>query len=158
MDSINDVPVLIRREIEARLATPLIRAFAREFGEERTYAIVREVVASAARAAGGAMKEAVGGNTLGHLKAGLAAMNSGDSLRSEFTQSTPACLKMNVTSCKYADMYRSLGLEDLGSMLSCERDASLFEGFNSSIRFTRTKTILNGEDCCDFCMRLQNEE
>ena len=47
-------------------------------------------------------------------------------------------------------MYESLGLSELGAMLSCGRDAALIEGFNSNISFERTQTILGGASHCDF--------
>ena len=36
------LPLLERREIEARIVGPLLRAFAAEIGQERTLAIVRK--------------------------------------------------------------------------------------------------------------------
>ena len=50
-------------------------------------------------------------------------------------------LSFNVTRCRYAEMYRALGLGDLGSSLSCQRDFSLIEGFNPAIELSRTQTI-----------------
>ena len=60
----------------------------------------------------------------------------------------------DVTRCRYAEMYRSLGLTDLGATLSCNRDGSLIEGFNPNVRFTRTQTIMSGADNCDFHFEL----
>jgi hypothetical protein len=47
-------------------------------------------------------------------------------------------------------MYRALGIPELGAVLSCNRDASLIEGFNPEVRFVRTQTIMQGAPCCDF--------
>ena len=59
-------------------------------------------------------------------------------------------LAYNVTRCGYADMYRQLGLAELGKTLSCGRDFALIEGFNPEISLTRTQTILDGASYCDF--------
>ena len=59
-------------------------------------------------------------------------------------------LSFNVTRCRYAEMYRALGLADLGSSLSCQRDFSLVEGFNPAIGLTRTQTLMEGASHCDF--------
>lgn len=40
METIKDVPLILRREIEALIAAPLIEAFAKEFGWEKTEKIV----------------------------------------------------------------------------------------------------------------------
>ena len=63
---------------------------------------------------------------------------------------TDETFAFDVTRCRYAEMYRSLGMEDLGATLSCNRDGSLIEGFNPNVRFTRTRTIMSGADHCDF--------
>ncbi len=61
----------------------------------------------------------------------------------------------DVTRCRYAEMYRSLGMEDLGATLSCNRDGALIEGFNPNVEFTRTQTIMGGADRCDFRFSLR---
>lgn len=61
----------------------------------------------------------------------------------------------NVTRCRYAEMYRALGLEELGATLSCNRDAALIEGFNQNLQLTRTQTIMQGAPYCDFRYSLQ---
>jgi hypothetical protein len=62
----------------------------------------------------------------------------------------------NVTRCRYAEMYRSLGIPELGAILSCSRDAALIQGFNPDIRLERTQTILEGAPICDFRYNLGN--
>ena len=54
------------------------------------------------------------------------------------------------TRCRYAEMYRSLGIAEVGALLSCNRDFSLVEGFNPDIALTRTQTIMQGASHCDF--------
>jgi hypothetical protein len=59
-------------------------------------------------------------------------------------------LEFDVTRCRYAEMYRSLGIGELGAILSCSRDAALIEGLNPTFDLTRTHTIMDGASCCDF--------
>jgi hypothetical protein len=66
-------------------------------------------------------------------------------------------LDFNVTRCRYAELYRALGLEDLGGLLSCGRDAAMIEGFNPDVELTRTQTIMEGASHCDFRYRLRGE-
>jgi len=65
-------------------------------------------------------------------------------------EQTPARFSFDVTRCRYAEMYRALGLQDLGEVLSCSRDFSLVEGFNPGIRLRRTQTVMRGAPHCDF--------
>ncbi len=62
----------------------------------------------------------------------------------------------NVTRCRYAEMYRELGIPHLGPVLSCARDFALIEGFNPLIRLTRTQTLMDGAPTCDFRYRLDD--
>ena len=62
-------------------------------------------------------------------------------------------LYYNVTRCRYAEMYRELGIPELGAILSCNRDAALIEGFNPLVQLTRTQTLLGGASHCDFRYR-----
>jgi hypothetical protein len=55
-------------------------------------------------------------------------------------------------------MYQALGLADLGSSLSCQRDFALIEGFNPSIRLSRTQTIMEGAKFCDFRFRKEHDD
>jgi hypothetical protein len=59
-------------------------------------------------------------------------------------------LSFNVTRCRYAEMYRALGIPELGALLSCNRDFALVEGFNRDVELTRTQTIMDGATHCDF--------
>ena len=66
------------------------------------------------------------------------------------SRSPPDRLDFDVTRCRYAEMYRALGLADLGGTLSCCRDFALIEGFNPEVTLTRTQTIMEGATHCDF--------
>ena len=57
VDRLNAVGVLTRREIEARILTPVVNALGQEFGRERVIEIVRDVIVGLAREQGRAMAE-----------------------------------------------------------------------------------------------------
>lgn len=147
---LSKIGVLARREIEARIAGPLIRAFMKETGETRGLEIVEEVIVSLARESGEMLREFVGGNGLEDFAKGMSLWSQDDAVTFDLVEMTPEKITMNVTRCRYAEMYRELGMADLGFTLSCARDFSLVEGFNPSIKLKRTKTLLEGADHCDF--------
>jgi fumarate reductase iron-sulfur subunit len=152
---IGSVPTLTRREIEALIAVPLIKAFAEEFGKEETLKVVEKAMGSLARAAGTALKNMAGGDTLEdfHNKV-MPLFGQGGALEVEVLEATPTHVAFNVTRCRYAEMYRKHGLGDFGYILSCARDFPLIEGFNPKIKFTRTQTVMEGADFCDFRLSL----
>lgn len=144
---------LQRREIEARIVGPLIRAVEAEIGRERTLVLLRGVIAGLAREAGAAMAREFGEASLTAFAGCLDRWSAGGALEIEVLESSPERLDFNVKRCRYAELYRALGLDDLGSSLSCQRDFALIEGFNPDIRLTRTQTIMEGAPHCDFRFR-----
>ena len=154
-DTLNEIGVLKRREIEARILAPLINAFATEFGRERVIEIAKRVIVEIARQQGKALADQMGGNTLAHFAGSKDAWVKGGALETQVLQVTDTAYDFNVTRCRYADMYRDLGIPELGSVLSCGRDFALGGGFNQNLKLTRTQTIMEGAPFCDFRYRIE---
>jgi fumarate reductase iron-sulfur subunit len=148
------IDILDRRKIEAQIAGPLIKAFIEEFGEEKALAVVRKVIGRLARQSGMDLAKALGGNTMADLARGLTAWAKGDAYEMEVISLSETGYIYNITRCRYAEMYKEIGLADLGVILSCGRDFELISGFNPKMKLTRTKTIMEGHDCCDFRITL----
>jgi L-2-amino-thiazoline-4-carboxylic acid hydrolase len=151
---LNAIGVLKRRTIEARVIAPLLDAMAAEFGKERVLEITRRVVIEIARTQGAGLATAVGGNSLPHFAGTLDRWTADDALRTEVLDQSAEAFSYNVTRCRYAEMYRELGIPELGAILSCNRDAALIEGFNPDVELTRTQTLMGGASHCDFRYRL----
>ena len=149
-DNLNEIGVLKRREIEARILMPVLEALGSEFGRERVIETARRVIIDVARAQGKALAERMGGDSLGLFATALEDWKKGDAYRMDVLEQTDEKLSFNVTRCRYAELYRSLGIPELGALLSCNRDFSLAEGFNPEIDLTRTQTIMQGASHCDF--------
>jgi len=150
----NPISILDRRKIEAQIAGPLIKAFIEEIGEEKALAVVHSVIGKLARQSGMELAKALGGNTMADLARGLTAWAKGDAYEMEVITLTETEYVYNITRCRYAEMYKDIGLADLGVILSCGRDFELIAGFNPKMTLTRTKTIMEGSNCCDFLIRL----
>jgi L-2-amino-thiazoline-4-carboxylic acid hydrolase len=149
------VTLIQQREIEARIVGPLVSAFAAELGQERVLAIVGRVIRELARQSGAELARCLGEQTLDALAQSLERWRDDNALEIDVLEQTPNRLSFNVTRCRYAEMYRALGLAELGGSLSCQRDFALAEGFNPDIRLTRTQTIMEGAAYCDFRFRLE---
>jgi hypothetical protein len=149
-DPLNAVGVLTRREIEARVLGPVVEALGREFDRDRVVEIVRGVIVNLAREQGRALAAAAPDASLDSFAATLEPWTRDDAMRIDIVEQSAERFGFNVTRCRYAEMYRALGIPELGAVLSCNRDAALIEGFNPGIRLTRTQTIMQGAPCCDF--------
>lgn len=148
------ISILDRRKIEAQISGPLIKAFIEEIGEDKALAVVRSVIGKLARQSGMDLAKALGGNTMADLARGLTAWAKGDAYDMEGITLSATEYAYNITRCRYAEMYKAIGMADLGVILSCGRDFELISGFNPKMKLTRTKTIMEGWDCCDFRIKL----
>ena len=151
------ISILDRRRIEAQIAGPLIKAFIEDLGEEKALSVVRRVIGQLARQSGKDLAKALGGTTMTDLARGLMAWAKGDAYEMEVISLTETEYIYNITRCRYAEMYKEIGLADLGVVLSCGRDFELISGFNPKMKLARTKTIMQGYDCCDFRISFQEE-
>jgi hypothetical protein len=153
-NDLSKISILTRREIEARIAGPLIRAFIEEFDEEKVLQIVNRLIESVALESGMELAQKMGNNTIGDFTKGMSAWKAGGALEIEDLELTESKYNFDVTRCRFADMYKELGMEDLGFVLSCSRDFALIEGFNPRMKLFRGKTIMEGHDRCDFRITL----
>ena len=153
-DTLNEIGVLKRREIEARIVAPLLERLGEEFGREEVMRVARDVVVGVAAEQGAALADAAGGNDLVSFAGTLDAWTKGDALEIDVIEQSPDRYAFNVTRCGYAEMYKALGIPELGAMLSCERDGSLMDGFNADIEFSRSQTIMGGASHCDFLYQI----
>ena len=154
-DNLNEIGVLKRREIEARVLMPVLEALGAKFGREQVFETARNVIIDVARAQGKELAGRMGGDSLGHFATALEDWKKGDAYRMDVLEQTEEKFSFNVTRCRYAEMYRALGIPEVGALLSCNRDFSLVEGFNPAVKLTRTQTVMEGASHCDFRFELR---
>ena len=82
----------------------------------------------------------------------------GDALTIEVMEKSDTRYRYNVTRCKYAEMYRDMGLGEIGHLLSCQRDGTFCEGYDDRIKLKRTQTIMQGATHCDFDYTFEKEQ
>jgi predicted ArsR family transcriptional regulator len=68
----------------------------------------------------------------------------------EYTvEETGSGFQINCTKCPHIEMAKRLGIMEEMFYTICEADSFIAEGFNPNIGFKRTKTLMQGDDCCD---------
>jgi L-2-amino-thiazoline-4-carboxylic acid hydrolase len=147
---LSNIGILVRREIEARIVGPLAKEFIKELGEEKTTAIVKTTIVDLARESGRDLAKWVGGNGLEEFKNGFELWTRDNALEIDVIDQSETRFSFNVTRCRYAEMYKEIGIPQLGKVMSCARDYAMIEGFNPDIKLARTQTIMEGADYCDF--------
>jgi predicted ArsR family transcriptional regulator len=64
-------------------------------------------------------------------------------------EKTDEGVQMHVTQCPFADFARETDNAKWAYRLYCASDPHIVTGFNPQIGFRRTKTLVEGDDCCD---------
>ncbi len=152
------IGVLTRREVEARILEPMIDALGAKFGRENVLAIVKDTIVKIASDHGAALRQHMGGNSLKHFAASLKYWCRDNALQIEVLEQTEDRFAFNVTRCRYAELYKKLGVAALGTTFSCARDFALIRGFNKKVQLKRTQTIMQGAAYCDFRYKLNRGE
>jgi L-2-amino-thiazoline-4-carboxylic acid hydrolase len=149
------LPILTQRRIEAAFAKGIYDEMKAELGETEAKRILSSAVIKLAKQTAAQMaQEAPGGQaSLDSFRAIQPRWTAEDALRIDVVASTPTTFDFNVTKCRYAEMYREMGLADLGAVLSCNRDGAFCEGYDAKLKLTRTQTLMGGAPHCDFRYR-----
>jgi L-2-amino-thiazoline-4-carboxylic acid hydrolase len=58
--------------------------------------------------------------------------------------------EFDITSCRFAEFFRSLGEPELGALLVCQTDVDIAAAGGSDVHFSRTQTLMQGGSCCNF--------
>jgi hypothetical protein len=148
------IPILAQRRIEAAFAKGIYEEMKAELGEEAAKRILTSAVVKLAKATAAEMAKDAGGDPgLDGFRAILPRWTAEDALAIDVVKSTPTEFHFNVTRCRYSEMYREMGLADLGATLSCNRDGAFCEGYDKRLKMERTQTLMGGAGHCDFRYR-----
>lgn len=154
---LSKVPLIARREIEARIVAPLLEAFAAEHGREAALAKLGQVIEAIARQTGQEMAAQSHETNVASLDTVVRLWGYDSAMEVETLRHNNEVYEFNVRRCAYAEMYEALGLQELGLKLSCQRDFAFFRGFNPKLKLERTQTIMQGAPFCDFRFSLMGE-
>lgn len=154
MSDPNESPIFRQRVVEAKILAHVYETLRRSHGE----AVARKTVADTVRASAVEQAEEMAEKTRAEggepSLAAFAALQDlwtrGGALEVEVIERTEERFDFDVTRCRYAEMYRELGLGEIGHLLSCQRDGTFCEGYDPRIRMERAQTIMQGADRCTF--------
>ena len=147
----NLLPMLERRRIEAQILKHVYNTLSASHGK----AVAEETIANAVRASSIEQAEGmaadVGGQTsMQTFVDRQSQWTASGALEIKVHEHTDDTYKFDVVRCRYAEMYRDMGLGEIGHLLSCQRDGTFCEGYDKRLKLTRTQTIMGGATHCDF--------
>jgi hypothetical protein len=146
-----DMAMLDRRRIEAGILMHVYETLMASHGREVAQRTIAAAVRQSAIEQGREMAAAAGGET--SLETFIARQEPwlrGGSLEIEVRERSATRYRFDVTRCRYAEMYRDMGLGEIGHLLSCQRDGTFCEGYDRNLKLRRTQTIMQGASHCDF--------
>lgn len=155
---LNDIPILLRRRIEAMILKHVLDVITERTSREEGEAVIGQTCSHSAIEQGKHLAAALGrAPDLTDFAAIQPAWTREDALRIEPVETTEEKWDFNVTRCRYSEMYKEMGLGDIGHLLSCNRDGDFCIGYNPEIELTRTQTIMQGASHCDFRYRMKKD-
>ena len=154
--ALEEIGILTRRRIEAEIIAPIYEELKLEIGAPAAQAVLRRAIRRAAIRAGEQLAAATpGGANLQTFQDIQRLWTKDDALQVEVLHASPERYDIDIRRCRYAETYRAMGLGEIGAVLSCERDGAFCEGYDARIKLTRTQTIMQGADHCDFRYRFE---
>jgi L-2-amino-thiazoline-4-carboxylic acid hydrolase len=151
-----NLSMIERRRIEATILKHVYETLKVTHGETAAKTAIADAVKRSSIEQGQQMAAEAGGKT--SLKAFADIMprwSKDDAITMDIKASSDTKLEFNVTRCRYSEMYKEMGLGDIGHLLSCQRDGTFCEGYDARLKLTRTQTIMQGASHCDFKYRYE---
>ena len=143
--------MLERRRIEAAMLGHVYATLLASRGADVAKRTIAEAARRSAMEQAGQMAAAVGGSTsLATVIDRQALLARGGALETEVKEKSDTRYRYHVTRCRYAKMYRAMGLGEIGHLLSCQRGATSCAGYDKRLSLRRTQTIMQGASHCDF--------
>tara|TARA_B100000519_G_scaffold70270_1_gene60151 strand:- start:347 stop:820 length:474 start_codon:yes stop_codon:yes gene_type:complete len=153
------LPILQQRRIEANILKHVYENLSERFGKEQAREIVQETVSQSAIEQGKTFADQIDGDpNLKDFYDILPLWSRDGALEIDVLEASPNKLDFNVKRCRYAEMYREMGIGEIGDLLSCQRDGDFCIGYNAEIEFRRTQTIMGGASHCDFRYSLLQDQ
>jgi predicted ArsR family transcriptional regulator len=67
----------------------------------------------------------------------------------EIVEDTPTTFEVKVTECIWAKTFHDFKAPDIGYAMVCHSDFAMAQAYNPKMKLTRTKTLMQGHDCCN---------
>ena len=152
------LPMIERRRIEAEILKHVYDTLSASHGKEvAAQTLAQAVRSSAIEQAAGMAAEVDGKTSMRTFIARQAQWRMGGVMDIAIKHESDERYAFDVTRCGYAEMYREMGLGEIGHLLSCQRDGSFCEGYDPRLQLTRTQTLMGGATHCDFDYTMKDD-
>jgi hypothetical protein len=135
----------------ARAYIPLLKEMRTAMGEDKFMPLLRE---SAARSAEAAMRKLAGSVATNDLAQFTSSVRNPDHfwrhvLKMEIKEDAAEVVEVRIRQCLWVETFRGADAADIGYAVICHPDFAAARGFNPRLRLHRSRTLMEGDPCCD---------
>jgi hypothetical protein len=76
----------------------------------------------------------------------------------EVLETTNRRHSIRISDCLWVKTFREMGAEDIGYLWTCKTDYATVKAFHPNIVLIREKTLMQGNDCCEFTWYWKEDE
>lgn len=132
-----------------RSLIPAMKGLASQLGEEKLVGMLQECSSETARKG---MAQRPPGNRdfatwVGNMKATPPLFQH--ALAFEIVEDTPKAFEFRISKCLWAKTFRDGDAAAIGYACICHPDFAVASAFNPKLKLIRTKTLMQGHDCCN---------
>ena len=129
----------------------IMNVLAEKIGRDKFITMLKEASAEATAAEGKQLASSLPKNGLAEY---VSILKKPDyfwkhALTFEIVEDTPTTFEGKVTECIWAKTFRDFKAPDIGYAMICHPDFAMASAYNPKLKLTRTKTLMQGHDCCN---------
>jgi hypothetical protein len=134
-----------------KILIPVLQDLAKELGEDHVSEVLGRIASESALKAGQAAACQLPCNDFGAYISWAKEPShfSRHALTIEVVEDKPQAFEVKITECLWAKTFREIGAADIGYLLFCNTDYAHCQGFNPQIILLRSKTLMQGDNCCN---------
>ncbi len=128
---------------------PYMKGLAAEIGNEKFVGMLQQVATEQARK--GMPERSIPKRDLATWAAGMKSPPPlfQHALVYEIVEDTPQAFAFRISQCLWAKTFREEDAADIGYAAICHPDFAVASAFNPKLQLIRTKTLMQGHDCCN---------
>jgi predicted hydrocarbon binding protein len=129
---------------------PIMQSLANEIGKDELIEMLKRTSSEIGAKSGRDMAKSMQKNDLTAYASNLKANELNKHvLTYEIVEETDKAVQLKITECLWAKTFHEAKASDIGYAVQCHRDYAWTSAFNPKMRFVRTKTLMQGHDCCN---------
>jgi hypothetical protein len=142
------ISILDATKIQARLVIPIVKALEAELGKEAAHDIVGRAIANNYVA----WRDKIGFTKNAHPRDEGEGVDGAPTfpVEREIVEDSEEAFGHDITSCAFADYFRSIGEPEIGALITCGVDFAAEAHMRPDWEFSRSQTRMQGAPTCDF--------